>query len=945
MAHATKYRSEFDFKKHKKQGTFNKAQIDILAKDYVGAITNLTSGGRKATGSPLVIEERGLGADKFGIDNEEALIKSKSFTIGFYAASNMEFSEFFDKDDDEYRVDVNVDSSLFLRGYVISDKYSEPYHKSSNYPVSLEATDGLERLRHIPFEDSGTITGRQSYLDTILFCLNKLELELDLWENVNTYESQMVSGSSDSPLVQAFIDPESFIDDEGTAFSCYRVLSEICKEFTAELKQSDGSWHFIVKDEQKASYTRRRYNKDGAFQESATYNPIVDFAGASTSAPVIFQGFLDLLSPLKQAAVKFTAGVALNLIIDGELEANAFTDSTTLARWAKANAGMNIARIENNQNSSQFAVRLSDHGASSGDYIESEAITVPEGDGTTSNDIRIRWKYRVNTTNNTQEETAPTYEYALIATRSGTNWNYNAGTNTWTSGASPVKNTLTVKTFNVWVDEVLPTINLPNTGNSTVGSDGEAFDFKIQLYEVIDGDYTISNGIDYDRVIANILPGGALSIESVTKIASRAINKGVVADEIEILHGDVGSFSSQDFSLARFAKVTVQADQGDSGNNGDYIDLDINGLTERFTYEETSPNAADGEWNDTASFVTALQTNGVTSPNYILTENGNEITIQAAKYDDDPPGGTGSWNFNSSLGQAETDTLAIVGSEQTNNDPVSTTTGLSKGAITVQGEVTGNWFIKGDAETDPTLVSPGTPKGFTELLLERIMRGRGRTLQSLNGTVIGDIGFTSVITDTNYNSGKHFFSNGLVYDMKAGTWNGEWIEALTDDVDPVITEVTKNAEVNVNIINQDIGEGINQSILTSGFQRVKTHVDDTAIKTATTTDGPEALPAGGAGIIRAPVLFVVRLINTNVAYTGGTSLHFAIDGKKLHSIGFGITGTSGTEWIIPVNNVAWDLSSETYTDKPIKIITASGVPATGDGDLDIWTIFSEIDNN
>ncbi len=174
----------------------------------------------------------------------------------------------------EWRVDlclvVGVNKYLKWRGNLLPDTYQR---QRAPYPflVTLVATDGLGRLKDIPFEDpnesSGEYTGRESQLQVMINILNFLGHELQIVNVDEWFESTMASaGAGDDPLVQARIDQSIYWDTESSkGWPCWDVLTDILKRKSLQLCQSLGAW-FITQLPECANATllERRYDYNGA---------------------------------------------------------------------------------------------------------------------------------------------------------------------------------------------------------------------------------------------------------------------------------------------------------------------------------------------------------------------------------------------------------------------------------------------------------------------------------------------------------------------------------------------------------------------------------------------------------------------------------------------------------------------------------------------------------
>ena len=232
MSYGIKYYVEF-------KDYFNKnIQILFKFKDYDGFETELRS-----------IENTG---EIYQPDNETNVfnpVRGSEFRIDLVSLQNFQLTDLFVTGKRDVMVDVNVNGSLFWRGWVIPNQYSEAY-KAPPYPVTITARDGLGELKTYDWEFSGFISP-----SIMLFgLLNKLELELDLWEAVNLYETDyMNTGVADTPLNQCEYNCDSYV-----GMSYYDVLADMMTGLCSEIQQVNGYWKITRIEEAKAGQLVRR---------------------------------------------------------------------------------------------------------------------------------------------------------------------------------------------------------------------------------------------------------------------------------------------------------------------------------------------------------------------------------------------------------------------------------------------------------------------------------------------------------------------------------------------------------------------------------------------------------------------------------------------------------------------------------------------------------------
>ena len=175
--YSTLLRMEFD-------DVFNRGvyRIDIEEKDYTGSITEVCGGAK-----PSELSWNGDQYDLF-----KTIIPS-SIDLELLSSSDFQFVSLFTQDERKYRViryrDTGAGFNETWRGYLIPSLYSEPYYITSNYIVSITATDQLGDLQYKDFLDDfgNPLNTRISILDAILVILRKTNIKINVWENVNIF--------------------------------------------------------------------------------------------------------------------------------------------------------------------------------------------------------------------------------------------------------------------------------------------------------------------------------------------------------------------------------------------------------------------------------------------------------------------------------------------------------------------------------------------------------------------------------------------------------------------------------------------------------------------------------------------------------------------------------------------------------------------------------------
>src|SRR5690554_3551616 len=240
-------------------------RADVLERDYSGSITEVEGAGF----SPLTISLQNSGDEKYDT------VKSTEISLSIYAETNFEFEEISTATDKQFKIEVYENNSLKHVGYVIPEIYTEPY-TATPYPVTLRATSLgiLNNIRYL--DDNGEFfTGKVPAMTVIRRCLDKLDLGLDIWDSVNTWETRMNTGIS--PLLQVDIDQAAYIvDDRGAVrpMHCIDVLEAVLKPFVVNFFQDYGRWVIIPIEQRASRRPVRIFNSSGALQNTIQRDPV-----------------------------------------------------------------------------------------------------------------------------------------------------------------------------------------------------------------------------------------------------------------------------------------------------------------------------------------------------------------------------------------------------------------------------------------------------------------------------------------------------------------------------------------------------------------------------------------------------------------------------------------------------------------------------------------------
>jgi len=209
-----------------------------------------------------------------------------TLTFSIINKSEGEFKEFRDANWGEYVVvllkDPDGDEKSVFTGYNQSEIYTEPYDQPP-YSSVLEFTCGLNHLRHVKWDDEGSLyVGQKSMIEVIRLALNKLPNPLPIREIVNIYEDSINSTTTDSMLNQIFVDSSVYKKktDEGSealevAFNCREALDENLKVFGVNLYQANSIWYIVrVQEYMDSTIHFRDFNANVGTEDVITIDGI-----------------------------------------------------------------------------------------------------------------------------------------------------------------------------------------------------------------------------------------------------------------------------------------------------------------------------------------------------------------------------------------------------------------------------------------------------------------------------------------------------------------------------------------------------------------------------------------------------------------------------------------------------------------------------------------------
>lgn len=295
-------------------------RIDILERNFTGDLTEVNGG-------PVPFL-RSLG--EASINNKFDCIRPTYATIQLASERDLQYIGLFSQDDRKYLVNYYKPvGTLKWRGYVTPSVFSEPYTEAAPYITNITVTDNLVQLEELEFldKDGNKLSGKMTLIKIIALILNKLSLQLQIQTALNISED---TEDDLQALEETQHETSAFYEDNGTPWTCARVLRALLMPFGAKIVQENGTWNIVRVEEQCAQYNRRLYNREGDYISSDNYDPVVDIVGdASLRLNSVFRD-RDHTLEVVPAYGKITVVRKLfrrdNLLVNGSFDIEKYAD-------------------------------------------------------------------------------------------------------------------------------------------------------------------------------------------------------------------------------------------------------------------------------------------------------------------------------------------------------------------------------------------------------------------------------------------------------------------------------------------------------------------------------------------------------------------------------------------------------------------------------------------
>lgn len=722
MAFATKYRLQFDEQNGPPSGqTYTPIQwkCEILVDGYGGSVIDL-----QGTENPLSITWD-------NVSLYEDFVMPSSVELSVYIDSSSTLKEVVLGDDNEFRMDIYKDGSLFWQGFVVPGEYEEDYVEQV-FECRITASDGLANLSGVDYDS----TGSSNVMAVIADVLSNTNLSLNIIDNYNVYEQRMSTGAANGSFIQMQVYKEIFSDGKEGVWDCMQVLSEIGKTFGVMIYQADAKW-YISKIElaDGGTYTERTYTSAGAYSSNTTGVDHISEITSTGSSQVRLQSKLIYSRPTKGIKYDSKSSVTYNYCLDGFF--NIWKSSSQLALY---DVFSSLTILRRNHGPIYAANIVTTHTTpTGGDYIISTPHYVESG---TTLDFRFKYMFKVSGSG-----TAPQLGYRVILeTDDGKTYYYNGST--WTTTISSITVTSTVAKLNAYEHY---RVQLPQVTESGY--------IKFLFYESDLNGYTNDNALYLAQISSQAVQKESVQREgfSINASTTDVINESL---QYETNFGDKGGSALSNYiadtSLLTYETIRISIDLG-AASDGDTFTINLNAGATTYTYRAASPGAQ--EFTTIAQLLTEIRKDCNNDEWSCWTEAGPGVdyVFVRANFHNNETGRTYAFSYSdTSIAFSATTTVSNA-----NQDAPLT----SDRQIDVSGYPATWW-------TDGSVTG-----GLFHINLAYLFNQFSVSGQRHTGLIIDyskGINAYTVLHDATNNNGKYYVFVGGSLNCKTNEWDGEW---------------------------------------------------------------------------------------------------------------------------------------------------------------------------
>lgn len=312
-------------------------RIDILERNFTGDFTEIKGGDQ-----PFVRKLANI-----SLTNKFEAIRPTFATIQLASERDLQYIGLFSQDDRKYLVKYyNPVGTLVWTGYLTPSLFSEPYSDGAPYITEIDATDNLNQLSQIPFLDEAEnkFDGKMTLIVLIATILKKLALGLNINVGMNMTEDTQ---NDNVPLEETQVETSSYYEEDGTPWTCERVLRSILEPFGAKIVQENGVWNIIRIEEQTASYNTRLYDENGVYISASSIDPIVEIIDPSLRVSSAFRDnnhTLEIVPAYGTITIDRKLFPKNNLLINGTFDIDKYEDGD-IQGWTVSAPSFRVSKI------------------------------------------------------------------------------------------------------------------------------------------------------------------------------------------------------------------------------------------------------------------------------------------------------------------------------------------------------------------------------------------------------------------------------------------------------------------------------------------------------------------------------------------------------------------------------------------------------------------------
>jgi len=273
-------------------------------------------------------------------ESRHAAIRGSELSFNFVIDSADQLQFIYDiQTSKEGRFTVVLKQTLaetrYWAGVILPDISS--YQDRDKIVYQVTATDGIAALRKIEYRPtvSTFYTGKATFVEHILNCLNKLSFVTTHWTNteeflytcVDWWEETLTRSDANDPLFLTGVDHANyyrFEKGDQKALSCMEVLEDILKGFGCYIRQADGGFWVEQVSYRQNSYVSRNYDYQGNYITNTSHTALNQVNNVSPGSILRFKTPVnyDYYPGLLKSIVNFDTYQRRNILSGATIDEN-----------------------------------------------------------------------------------------------------------------------------------------------------------------------------------------------------------------------------------------------------------------------------------------------------------------------------------------------------------------------------------------------------------------------------------------------------------------------------------------------------------------------------------------------------------------------------------------------------------------------------------------------